>query len=37
LLWINGAALADEQFGTDLNLSGDVFYHGALLGLERSW
>ncbi len=37
LLWINGAALADEQFDAELNLSGDIFYHGALVGLERTW
>jgi hypothetical protein len=37
LLWINGAALADEQITPDVEMSGDVLYHGALLGLERSW
>jgi hypothetical protein len=37
LLWINGAALASEQIEPEINLSGDLFYHGALLGLERTW
>jgi len=37
LLWIDGAALADEQITLDLEMSGDVLYHGALIGLERSW
>ena len=37
LLWVNGAALASEQIEPEINLSGDIFYHGALVGLERTW
>ncbi|MCI0359582.1 MAG: BBP7 family outer membrane beta-barrel protein [Planctomycetaceae bacterium] len=36
LLWIDGAVLADENFGS-FDQSGDVFYHGALLGVELTW
>jgi hypothetical protein len=41
LLWIDGVALASEQLavtdfnqGTGFDGSGDVFYHGAFVGLE---
>jgi hypothetical protein len=45
LLWINGAALASDQAATTIdqldidviNISGDVFYHGAITGLEFTW
>jgi hypothetical protein len=37
LLWIDGVALADEQDSQDFDTSGDVFYHGALVGLELTW
>ena len=37
LLWIDGVALADEQFGGTIDTSGDVFYHGATAGLEFTW
>jgi hypothetical protein len=41
LLWASGVALASDQvpvtdfiFGTGIDASGDVFYHGAFIGLE---
>jgi len=37
LLWIDGVALAEDQISDDLDTSGDVFYHGALMGLELTW
>jgi len=37
LLWIDGAVLADENFGGSFDQSGDVFYHGALAGVEATW
>jgi len=37
LLWIDGVALADEQDSAEVDTSGDVFYHGALVGLELTW
>jgi len=46
LLWIDGVALASDQFnvsvppnsnGPVINSTSGVFYHGALLGLEASW
>jgi hypothetical protein len=43
LLWIDGVALAEDQFavsdfnnGVGYDGSGDVFYHGAFVGLELS-
>jgi hypothetical protein len=44
LLWVNGVALASDQFNTppfpdsaQVVTSGAVFYHGALCGLEVTW
>ena len=45
LLWIDGIALAPEQLETTniatgdaiVNTDGDLFYHGANVGLEYSW
>ena len=41
LMWIDGVALATDQLantdfdaGTGINTSGDVFYHGAFVGIE---
>ncbi|MFN0019017.1 MAG: hypothetical protein ACKVP0_12205 [Pirellulaceae bacterium] len=44
LLWLDGVALASDQVGTTnfvtgtgADLHGDVFFHGALLGIEATW
>lgn len=43
LLWIDGVALASDQFnvqpvdGFGVGTTGGAFYHGALAGLEVSW
>ncbi|MBC7855838.1 MAG: BBP7 family outer membrane beta-barrel protein [Pirellulaceae bacterium] len=44
LLWLDGVALASEQvpttnvtIGTGADLHGDVFFHGALVGVEARW
>jgi hypothetical protein len=44
LLWLDGAALASEQVrtsnvltGTGAYVHGDVFFHGALVGVEAQW
>jgi hypothetical protein len=45
LIWIDGIAIASEQVinatanstQAGIDLSGDVFYHGALTGLEITW
>lgn len=44
LLWIDGVALAADQFNppaspgvAQVETRGDVFYHGALCGLEVTW
>jgi len=43
-LWLDGVALASDQVGTTnfatgtgADLHGDVFFHGALLGVEAAW
>jgi hypothetical protein len=44
LLWLDGMALASEQVqttniltGTGSDVHGDVFFHGALVGVEAQW
>jgi hypothetical protein len=44
LLWLDGVALASEQVrtsnfftGTGTDVHGDVFFHGALVGVEAQW
>ena len=44
LLWLDGVALASEQVrttniitGTGSDIHGDVFFHGALVGVEAQW
>ncbi|MCE9526989.1 MAG: hypothetical protein K8R36_13140 [Planctomycetales bacterium] len=44
LLWLDGVALASDQVGTTnfvtgtgADIHGDVFFHGALLGVEATW
>ena len=44
LLWLDGVALASEQVrttnvitGTGADIHGDVFFHGALIGVEAQW
>jgi hypothetical protein len=44
LLWLDGVTLASEQVqvtnfatGTGTDVHGDVFFHGALIGLEAQW
>ena len=44
LMWLDGVALASEQVqasnfatGTGADVHGDVFFHGALLGVEAQW
>ncbi|MGI8977687.1 MAG: hypothetical protein ACR2FY_00530 [Pirellulaceae bacterium] len=44
LLWLDGVALASEQVptsnfftDTDADVHGDVFFHGALVGVEARW
>lgn len=42
LMWLDGVALASEQvqttnFATGTDVQGDVFFHGALIGVEARW
>jgi hypothetical protein len=44
LLWVDGVALASDQVnasssitGHGIHSNGDVFYHGALIGLDFTW
>jgi hypothetical protein len=44
LLWVDGVALASDQVnasssltGHGIKTNGDVFYHGALIGLDFTW